>query len=212
MLPAAYTIPAAVVLVIGGGLSCFMGHRLFRLVLGLYGFYLGAMITTTSMGASSTWTLVLSAVVGGLVGALLMYAAYFLGVGLVGAGLAALVIDAGWQMLRGTDPPTVVLVLGCVLGALAALSVVRWVIIFGTAIAGAWTLIIGALALFGSQAATRAVTADDIWVLYPLNPIPDKAWVTGLWFVLSLAGILVQAATTGRTKAPAAKVVRRRTA
>ena len=80
-------MPAAIVLVLGGVLSCFMGHRLFRLVLGLYGFYLGAMITTSSMGAANTWTLVLSAVVGGLVGAVLMYAAYFLGVGLVGAGL-----------------------------------------------------------------------------------------------------------------------------
>jgi hypothetical protein len=189
-------MPAAVVLALGGALSCFFGHRLFRLVLGLYGFYLGAMITTSSMGASNTWTLVLSAIVGGLVGALLMYAAYFLGVGLIGAGLAALVLDAGWHMLRGTDPPTVVLVLVCVLGALAALSIVRWVIIFGTAIAGAWTLIIGVLTLVGSQAATRAVTTDDIWVLYPLNPIPDRAWVTWLWFGLSLAGILVQAATS----------------
>jgi len=212
MLPASYTIPAAIVLVLGGALSCFMGHRLFRLVLGLYGFYLGAMITTSSMGAANTWTLVLSAVVGGLVGAILMYAAYFLGVGLVGAGLAALVLDGGWQMLRGTDPPTVVLVVACVLGALAALSIVRWVIIFGTAIAGAWTLIIGALALVGSPTASRAVTADDIWVLYPLNPIPDRAWVTGLWFALSLAGILVQAATTAGKRAPVAKVVRRRTA
>src|SRR5262245_64529086 len=125
MLPASYPMPAAVVLALGGLLSCFFGHRLFRFVLGLYGFYLGAMITTSSMGAANTWTLVLSAVVGGIVGAVLMYAAYFLGVGLIGAGLAALVLDAGWNMLRGTDPPTVVLVLTCVLGALAALSIVR---------------------------------------------------------------------------------------
>src|ERR1700730_6747247 len=47
MLPAAYTTPAAVVLVVGGLLSCFAGYRLFRVVLGLYGFILGAAITTS---------------------------------------------------------------------------------------------------------------------------------------------------------------------
>ena len=202
MLPAAYSTPAAVLLALGGALSCFAGYRLFRIVVAVYGFYLGAMITTSSMGGSDTWTLILAAIVGGLVGAVLMYAAYFLGVGLIGAGLAALALNAVWRNLAAGDPPTVVLVLVAVLGALAALTMVRWVIILGTAIAGAWTLIIGTLALLGNPVATRAVNADDIWVLYPLNPIPDKLWVTGLWFVLSIAGVLVQLATTPKQAPP----------
>ena len=198
MLPAAYSLPAAALLAAGGALSCFAGYRLFRLVLGIFGFYLGAMIATNTVGSADTWSLILAAVVGGLVGAVLMYAAYFLGVGLVGAGLAALALDAAWRTWSGGAPPTVVLVLVCVLGALAALALVRWVIIFGTAIAGAWTLLIGALALFGSAAAMRAVNHDDIWVLYPLNPIPDRWWLTAVWIGLSIAGIITQLATAPR--------------
>ena len=40
-----------------------------------------------------------------------------------------------WRVVSGGEPPTVVLVVVCVLGALAALSVVRYVVIFGTALA-----------------------------------------------------------------------------
>ena len=203
MLPAAYSFPAAVVLAIGGALACFAGYRLFRLVLGIYGFYLGAMITTSSMGAVDTWTLVLAAVVGGLVGAVLMYAAYFLGVGLIGAGLAALVLNGIWRYVAAGDPPTIVLVLVCVVGALAALAITRWVIIVGTAIAGAWTLIVGGLAIAGTRAIAPRPATGDIWVLYPLNPLPDATWVTAAWIGLSIAGILVQLSTSKARKARA---------
>lgn len=198
MLPAGYATPTAVILAVGGLLACFAGHRLFRFVLGLYGFILGAMVTTSMMGAANTWTLTLAAIVGGLVGAGLMVAAYFVGVGLVGALLAALALNGIWRFVGG-DPPVALLVVVCVLGALAALSVQRYVVVFGTAIAGAWTLIIGALALAGNPKAMMAASAGDVWVLYPRDPLPGQWWVTVLWFGLALAGVIVQLATTSRT-------------
>jgi hypothetical protein len=197
MLPATYATPAAAVLALGGLLACFAGYRLFRFVLGMYGLIAGAMITSTLVGASSTWTLVLAAAVGGILGALLMIAAYFVGVGLIGAGLAALVINLGWRFIGG-EPPTLVLVIGCVLGALGALSVVRYVVVTGTAIVGAWTLIVGVVALMGDPDALRAASAGDVWVFYPLDPIPDRWWYTVLWVALSVIGIVVQLATTGK--------------
>ena len=38
VLPATYQLPAAGILVLGGLLACFAGYRLFRVVLGVYGF------------------------------------------------------------------------------------------------------------------------------------------------------------------------------
>ena len=184
-------------LALGGLLACFAGYRLFRFVLGMYGLILGAMVTTSWMGASSTWTLVLAAAVGGILGALLMIAAYFVGVGLIGAGLAALVLNLGWRMVGG-EPPTLLLVIACVLGALGALSVVRYVVVAGTAIAGAWTLIVGVVALLGDRDALRAASAGDVWVFYPLDPIPDRWWYTVLWVALSVVGVVVQLATTSK--------------
>jgi hypothetical protein len=197
MLPASYATPAAAVLAIGGLLACFAGYRLFRFVLGMYGLILGAMVTTSWMGASSTWTLVLAAAVGGILGALLMIAAYFVGVGLIGAGLAALVVNLGWRLIGG-EPPTLLLVIACVLGALGALSVVRYVVVVGTAIAGAWTLIVGVVALMGDRDALRAASAGDVWVFYPLDPIPDRWWYPVIWVALSVVGVVVQLATTGK--------------
>jgi hypothetical protein len=197
MLPASYATPAAVVLTVGGLLACFAGYRLFRLVLGVYGFILGASVTTAMMGTSNIWALALAAIVGGIVGAVLMIAAYFIGVGLIGAGLAALALNLGWRAIGG-EPPTWLLVVVCVLGALGALSIVRLVVIFGTAIAGSWTLIVGVVALMGDRAALAAASAGDVWVFYPLNPMPDRWWYTVIWVVLAGAGVIVQLATTGK--------------
>ena len=201
MLPAGYATPAAVILAVGGLLACFAGHRLFRFILGLYGFILGAMVTTSMMGAANTWTLIMAAIVGGLGGAALMVAAYFVGVGLVGALLAALALNGLWRFVGG-DPPVALLVVVCVLGALAALSVVRYVVVFGTAIAGAWTLIIGVLALTGNPKAMMAASAGDIWILYPRDPINGQWWITVVWFGLALAGVVVQLATSKKAGKP----------
>lgn len=198
MLPASYAVPVAAVLAVSGALACFAGFRLFRAVLGVYGFILGAMITSSVMGTENTWALVLAAGVGGLIGAVLMVAAYFIGVGLVGAGLAALGLHLGWQLVGG-EPPTVVLVVVAVLGALGALSVSRYVVIIGTALAGAWTLIVGGLALAGERAGVLTVTSENIWVVYASGPWPSSWTVVGLWVGLAIAGAVVQTMTTGRT-------------
>jgi hypothetical protein len=146
---------------------------------------------------------VLAAIVGGLCGALLAIVAYFLGVGLIGAGLAALALNLVWRVVGG-GPPTLVLVIVCVVGAMLALSAARYVVIFGTAIAGAWTLIVGVMALMGNPAAARAASAGDVWIFYPLDPMPNRWWHTLLWFALSLSGVLVQLATSKPKKVKAA--------
>jgi hypothetical protein len=197
MLPASYATGTAVLLAVGGLLACFAGFRLFRFVLGLYGFLFGAFIATSVMGTASTWALVVAAVAGGVLGALLMVVAYFMGVGLVGAGLAALALNVVWRFIGG-DPPTWLLVIVCVVGALAALSVVRWVVITGTAIAGSWTMIVAGLALMGDPAAVRAAADGDVWVLYPLGQSGGQIWQIALWFALTVAGVIVQMTTTGK--------------
>jgi Domain of unknown function (DUF4203) len=195
MIPALYATPATLVLAAGGLLSCFFGYRLFRFVLGLYGFYAGALVTTSIMAPSNMWALVLAAIVGGIVGATLMVAAYFVGVGLVGAGLAALAINVAWRFIGG-DPPTAVLVIGCVLGALGALSLVRYVVIFGTALAGSWTMLVAGLALMGNSLAARAASSGDVWIFYPLDAQTRRWWTLPLWLGVACLGVAVQLSMT----------------
>lgn len=204
MLPASYATPTAAVLLLGGLLACFAGYRLFRIVLGVFGFFIGAFVTTSLLGTSSTLVYVAAAIVGGVVGALLMYAAYFVGVGLVGAGLAALALNVAWHAAKG-EPPTVVLVVVCVLGALGALSVARYVVIFGTALGGAWTAIFGGLAVAGNSAAKHAVTGTGTWIIYPLDPMPNYWWIAPAWLAMSLLGAVVQLATSKKAATGAPK-------
>ena len=107
MLPRLSDSAAAVA---GGGLSCFFGYRLFKVVLAVFGFIIGALAASSVFGASDTTPMVIAAIVGGLAGAALLLAAYFVGVALVGAGIGALRrqhdldADRGRPASRGRDP------------------------------------------------------------------------------------------------------------
>ena len=207
MLPAAYQVPAALVLLLGGAVSCFFGYRSFRIVLAIFGFVIGALIPSSFLPMSSgTWTMLAVALVGGLVGAGVLLAAYFVGVALVGAGLGAVAANLMFAA-TGQDPHFLVLVLMTLLGAAAAMYLQRYFIIVGTAFGGAWTLIVGAAALFGDRTALAAAAVNDVWVAYPLNPAPGRGWVKLAWIVLGLIGATVQSGWTGGERG---RVVRRK--
>ena len=196
MLPTSVQVPAAVVLVIGGAIACFAGYRFFRLVLALYGFVLGALVATTLAGAGSTSSLVLWAIGGGLAGALILNLAYFFGVLLVGAAVGAMALTVLWPQTSG-DPHVMIVIALAVAGALAAMWLQRYVVITGTALGGAWTLLVGALALAGNAAAQAAATASDVWVVYPLDPAPGRRWVPVAWLALAATGMIVQVRKPG---------------
>ena len=201
MLPHSYELPAAILLVLGGTLSCFAGYRLFKIVLGIYGFVLGAMVASSAMGVTNTTGMIVASLVGGICGALLLVFAYFIGIALVGAGLGALVAHVAWSSVgKGGDPPAIAVVLLSVLGAIGAMFLQRYVIIVSTAFGGAWTMIVGAMAMTGDRGAAKAAAAGNVWILYPTTPAPGQPWVPIAWIVLGLIGTGVQLGITGRKK------------
>ena len=206
MLPASYQLPAALVLLLGGLFACFFGYRMFRTVLAVFGFILGALAASSVFGVSDTGPMLIAALVGALLGAALLIGAYFLGVALVGAGLGALVANLFFSA-SGTEPHVVVVLLFTIVGAVASMYLQRYFIIVGTAFGGAWTVIVGAMALVGNQAAMQAAATGDVWVVYPLDPAPGRQWVPIVWVVIGLAGTAVQLGWTGGEKG---RVVRRR--
>jgi hypothetical protein len=209
MLPSAYQLPAAGVLLLGGLVATFFGYRLFKFVLAIFGFIVGALAASSIWGASSTTYMVIAAIVGGMAGSLLLLAAYFVGVALVGAALGALVANLIWTQIEG-DPHPFVVVLASVAGALLATWLQRYVIILGTAFGGAWTILLGTLAMMGDNTALNAAAAGDIWVAYPMNPAPGQTWVPWGWIVLSLVGTVVQMFVTGGQSGRVVKPNRKR--
>jgi hypothetical protein len=196
MLPHSYELPAAVLLVLSGAVACFAGYRLFKIVLGIYGFILGALLASSMMGVSNTTGMVVAALVGGIAGALLLVFAYFVGIALVGAGLGALIAHVGWGWIRSGDPPAVAVILLSIMGSIGAMVLQRYVIIVSTAFGGAWTVLVGGLALFGNRAAGRPTA--DVWILYPMTPAAASSFIPIAWIILGLFGTVVQLGITGR--------------
>ena len=201
MLPNAVEIPAGVVLLVSGVLACFAGYRLFKFVVAVYGFILGAAMMSSMMGVTSTSGMVLAAIVGGTAGAIILVLAYFVGVALVGAGFGVLVAHVGWSYLRGTSEPPLTAIVGfAVLGAVGSMLLQRYVVIVATAFGGAWTALLGGLTLAGDHRITAAASSGDVWILYPMSPSPAYRWVPTAWLILSLVGTAFQLAITGKRK------------
>jgi len=197
VLPASFQAPAAVILLLGGLLSCFAGYRVFRVVLGFFGFVLGALIASSAMGTEQGIWMIVAAIVGGLIGALILVAAYFVGVALIGAGIGALIVNVIWASL-GREPHILVVVLFAVAGALGALALQRYVIIGATGFGGAWTAIVGGLALMGNRVALEAAARNNVWLAYPMNPAPGQRWIIAAWVALGAIGIIVQMTVTSK--------------
>ena len=85
----------------------------------------------------------------------------------------------------------------------------RFVIIIGTAFGGAWTALVGGLALVGDRAAQAAASANNVWVVYPLDPAPGKEWVLWVWLGLGLAGTVSQLGQGKRPRIVKAKKSRK---
>src|SRR5687768_8680867 len=206
MLPASYQMPAAIVLLVGGIVACFFGYRLFRIVLAIFGFILGSLAASSIFGVSDTGPMIVAAAVGGLLGAAVLIAAYFVGVALLGAGLGAVVANLIFAVGE-REPHFLVIVFFAVAGAAASMYLQRYFIIVGTGFGGAWTMIVGAMALVGDRTALAAAASGDVWVAYPMNPAPGQQWVPVVWLLLGAVGTGVQLGITGGEKR---RVVRRK--
>jgi Domain of unknown function (DUF4203) len=197
MLPASFQTPAALVLLVGGVIACFAGYRVFRVVLGIYGFILGALLASGLVGTEHSVWMIVAALVGGVVGSLLLIAAYFVGVALLGAGIGALAVSLIWASF-GREPGALVVIFFAIAGAVGALALQRYVIIGATAFGGAWTIVVGGLALAGHRLGVDAAARNNVWLAYPMNPAPGNYWILLVWLALALIGVIVQLRLTAK--------------
>jgi len=160
MLPASFRLPAAILILLGGTVACFFGYRMFRLVLTIFGFLVGVFVASSLVAPSDTTSMLVVGAIGGLIGAGILFAAYFVGVALFGAGIGERVANLAFSA-SGREPDFLVIAFCAVAGAVASMYLQRYVIILGTAFGGAWTMIVGSMALIGDRATRAAVAARD---------------------------------------------------
>ena len=197
MLPVSFQLPVTIILLAGGLLACFLGYRLFRFVLTVYGLVAGAIVAVQLVGAEDTWIMIVTVLVGAIAGGILFIAVYFIGVALVGAGLAAVAVNLFWAQ-RSDEPHVLVVILVAIVGAFAALVFQRYVIIIGTSFAGAWTGLIAVLALMGDVEAAEAIGSFEAWATYPIERASAEREILLVWVGFGLIGIIVQLLRTGK--------------
>jgi hypothetical protein len=191
MLPTSYQLPAGALLIAVGLLACFAGYRLFRIVLTVYGFVLGALFASTLVAPSDAVAMLVALGVGGLLGAVIMYAGYIVGVALVGGGLGVTLAHAAWTAWRGSEPGVIVVIFAAVVGATLATALQREIVIVATAFMGAQTAVAGIVAALATRAARRP-GQDDVWVGHLGIPAVGRSWQFLAWVALGIVGTVVQ--------------------
>lgn len=195
------SILLALVAAIIGATFCFVGYRVFLVMLPIWGFFggfwMGAMGTSLLLGSGFLGTaagFVVGFVVG-LIGALLSYLYYIAGLSIVAAAVGG-AIAAGIMGALGFAPGFISAIV-TLLSALAAvgltllLNLQKYVIIILMSMEGGTLVVLGGMLLAGQ------ITILDLQARTNfLQPIFEGYWYWGVvWLVLVAAGIVVQLRT-----------------
>ncbi len=196
MFPDTFHMPVAIILLGGGFLACFLGYRLFRFILLGYGLVTGVvLVSQLNLNFPETWMVITATIIGGLIGAALFLAVYFVGVAVAGAGIGVLAVHLVWTQ-RSDDPHLLVIILMAIVGVFTALVFQRYVIIIVTSFTGASLSLVAVIALLGHVNITEA----EVRTLEVLKRISEERAVLFAWLVLSLLGVFVQLRKTSAGK------------
>ena len=89
------------------------------------------------------------------------------------------------------------MLLASVVGAVGAMFLQKYFIVVGTAFGGAWTFILGVMALLGdSRGASRGGWRKCLGHL-SAQPGPGQRWLPYAWVILGIVGVATQLGWTG---------------
>jgi hypothetical protein len=191
-------IVAALFIAALGAALCFVGYRIFLVLLPIIGFFagfwLGAEVVSIIFGTGflATVTAWIVGFLAGLVVAVLSYLFYLLGVALVAAAIGA-ALGSGFMAALGFDPGFLTAIVDLAAAIVAAILTLVWnlqkyVIIALTAIGGANALLLSVLLLIGKVSLESLRTAGT-----SIKPILQDSWFWLIvWLVVAIVGIVVQ--------------------
>jgi len=115
-------IVGAILLGILGIVECFFGYRVFRIVLAVFGFFIGAGLAMTLIHSDQNLVNLIVGLIGGILGATIFYFLYFVGTFMAGIFLGATVaaILAG-NLNLASNVATILIVIGAAIGGALAL-------------------------------------------------------------------------------------------
>lgn len=189
---------SAILLLLLGIVECFWGYRLFRIILAITGFFVGAGIGVALAGNAQQSIVILAALGGGLLGAILFYFLYFVGPFLAGIGLGITLAGILAADLNATASATnVIIIVGAVLGGLIGLALSKYIIMLSTAFIGASQIIAAIMLLIPGTHVVRAGGTVGLFMGQSTSLILSVAVL-----ILGIIGFLFQARLNHRVLPP----------
>lgn len=196
-------IIVGVIALLTGAVFCFRGYLAMRLVIPLWGAFIGFMLgaglaagDSGFLGTALGWFVGLGlAVVFGLIAYLYYEVAVIIGMMAIGfvlgtSVMVALGVTWSWVIILGG------IILAVVLSVVAILGDLPMVLLtILTALAGASTMVGGLMLLFGT------IDLDDFDVAITTKTMDDGWWWYVIYLVLVIAGIVTQFADADRRRA-----------
>ena len=171
-----------------GLIECFFGYRIFRFLLGVIGFIIGAVIAGSlgfELSGGSELISVIAGLAGGVIGALLIYWLYSIGVFALGAALGFAVTAYVYGLLN-ENPVYWVMIAASSAAGILAVFFQKPMIILATSFGGAFAAVTGIAYLLTGN-------------FEPLNPGflntlgEDQLYrMAIIWFGLGVFGFVVQ--------------------
>lgn len=196
------TITLALFAVLLGAAFCLAGYRFFLVVLPIWGFFggfwLGAYSVSLILGGgflATTTGLVVGLVVG-IIGAVLSYLFYLVGVVIIAASFGGS-LGSGVMGALGFDPGLIMAVVTIVSGLVAVgltllLNLQKLVLVMFTAMAGAVLVVLAGMLVFGQITPAQLQSGANL-----IQPIFQGSWFWGLvWLALAVLGAVVQFRTS----------------
>jgi hypothetical protein len=170
-----------------GVVQCFMGYRIFKIILGLVGFLAGAFLAgSVAYGISQNeWITVIAGLLGGFLGSWLLVAIFFVGLFLIGALFGGMVGIVLMSPIHGRVE--IVALIGlAVIGGVVAIVFQKFMIILATSFSGAWAIVAGVAYING--------ISEDLVSFNQLYERDSSRFFLLLvcWILLGFAGLFVQ--------------------
>ncbi|NDJ61536.1 MAG: TMEM198/TM7SF3 family protein [Chloroflexi bacterium] len=176
------TITAAIAIVIGI-VSSFFGQRIYRIILAVYGFFVGFAFGTALMAGQSDLAVLVVGVIAGVALGALLYYLYGLAFALFGAALGVAVAVSLATLIGVTEGTllAVIFLIGGVIGAVIGYIARAIIIVIATAIVGAVQIVNGiALLIPDLPLAQPGVEPDEAGILSGIINVIAIAVIAGI--------------------------------
>ena len=182
-------LAGGIIITLFGILNCFYGYRWFRVLLGIWGFFLGGALGMSLTAQAAPLVILIVGIVSAILGAIAIIVLFRVAVFVVGAVLGYSLTLALLTNLSVPDNILLWALLGAVIFGGLALLLNRYFVVIITAFSGASAILTGVTLMLTGEQVIGAFQQQQAIQSALDNP---PALVGIFWLLLALSGTIIQ--------------------